>query len=406
MRQVSLRLSVLIAAVSMALGISAAQGIVVNVKDYGAIGDGTHNDAVAIQAALDSGAATVVIPQGVYNVNQTLLIGSRTTLQADANAVIRLANGANTLLINNRPNASNIVVQGGIWDGNNQYNQRGSDSDPNGYSGAVLNFVGVDHLTVSDLTVRNPDAFSIRLGNVQGFTVKNISLDFSVARLNQDGVHVAGNSHHGVISGIKAITANTPNDDMVALNADDSVTSVLARGLHNGPISDVLVENLRADNAYTFVRLYGNTSTVEDITIRDIKGGFRYYAINMSNHDFPVGAGDIRNVTIDDCNVTKTTAEMAWAPAIDIGLSVQDLHITNFVRDDSVIAATLVLRNGLDNILRGDDGSERRVQNFTIQQGGLKDFWLNPAQVPEPCGSILTATGLLGLLCYVWRKRV
>jgi polygalacturonase len=409
MRLLRLRLGFLAATTPILFGLSVAAGSTINVRDYGAVGDGTHNDTSAIQSALDSGANNVVIPAGTYSINQTLLIGSNTTVQADPNAMIRLANGANTLLINNRPNASNITLQGGIWDGNNQYNQRGANSDPNPYSGCAINFFGVDHLTISDLTVRNPDSFGIRIGTVQNFAVRNVALDYTAARLNQDGVHVNGNSHHGVISGIRAVSPNTPNDDMVALNADDTrtMTEALVRGQQNGPISDVLVENLRADNAYTFVRLYSNSSRLENVTLRDIKGGFRYYAINMDNHDFPVGAGDIRDVTIDDCSVTKTAADLAWAPVVDIGLQVQNLHFTTFVRGDNPSTAatpTLVLRNGLSNVIQFADGSQQEVQNYTLQQGGLGDFWLNPAPAPEPSTCALLATAVLGLLCHAWRR--
>jgi hypothetical protein len=64
----------------------------VNVKDYGATGDGTTDDSVAVQAALDAvsalGGGTVYVPDGTYRVanllwpSHTAIVGpSRTTFQ-------------------------------------------------------------------------------------------------------------------------------------------------------------------------------------------------------------------------------------------------------------------------------------------------------------------------------------
>lgn len=51
---------------------------VVNVKDYGAVGDGMHDDTAAIQAAIDtaeaSGGGIVFIPAGTYIVSSTLVV--------------------------------------------------------------------------------------------------------------------------------------------------------------------------------------------------------------------------------------------------------------------------------------------------------------------------------------------
>lgn len=41
-------------------------GMVVNVKDFGAVGDGVADDSVAVQAASDTGAAEVYFPNGTY----------------------------------------------------------------------------------------------------------------------------------------------------------------------------------------------------------------------------------------------------------------------------------------------------------------------------------------------------
>ncbi|MBQ7239862.1 MAG: hypothetical protein IJS56_00310 [Bacilli bacterium] len=44
----------------------------VNVKQFGAKGDGTTNDSIAFNNAINSGAVTIKIPDGTYNMNNTL----------------------------------------------------------------------------------------------------------------------------------------------------------------------------------------------------------------------------------------------------------------------------------------------------------------------------------------------
>ncbi len=219
-----------------------------DVKQCGAIGDGVADDTMAILRALSGGQRTVVIPPGTYKISEALKVESNTTIQADPKAIIRLADHAGTnvgvFLLTNRDPAggnTNITVEGGIWDGNNEHNPRGRDGDTNGYTGAAINFIKVSHLTLRNLTVRNPEAFSIRLGEVEHFMVDDLRFDHSVIRLNQDGVHVGGFCRHGVIRKLRALTKRTTNDDMVAINADDATDRVINLGMKCGPIRDIKV---------------------------------------------------------------------------------------------------------------------------------------------------------------------
>jgi hypothetical protein len=53
----------------------------VNVKDFGAVGDGVTDDTAAIQAALDSGAKKVILPSGNYKITTTLNLPTNVCLQ-------------------------------------------------------------------------------------------------------------------------------------------------------------------------------------------------------------------------------------------------------------------------------------------------------------------------------------
>jgi hypothetical protein len=54
-----------------------------NVKDFGATGDGTTDDTVAIQAALDSGAASVFFPKGTYRTTASIEIDGPMTVSGE-----------------------------------------------------------------------------------------------------------------------------------------------------------------------------------------------------------------------------------------------------------------------------------------------------------------------------------
>ena len=56
---------------------SMINGAGANVLDYGAVGDGVTDDTLAIQAALDSGAGSVYLPEGIY-LFSTLIVNKNT----------------------------------------------------------------------------------------------------------------------------------------------------------------------------------------------------------------------------------------------------------------------------------------------------------------------------------------
>ncbi|NEY19385.1 hypothetical protein G4D61_05305 [Bacillus ginsengihumi] len=97
-----------------------------NVKQYGAIGDGHHDDWKAIQLALNrvksNGGGTVYIPNGKYIVTHALRIYSNTYLKLAKDAII-VRKDDGTVVINGEVNGQytgyngqgNILIEGGIF---------------------------------------------------------------------------------------------------------------------------------------------------------------------------------------------------------------------------------------------------------------------------------------------------
>jgi polygalacturonase len=297
-----------------------------------------HDATERLQAMLDC-RGEVRIAAGGYLLSETLRVHSNTSIIAEPGAVFRLADGAGKhcrsfMIANANPGNgnANISLQGGFWDANNAGNPRGKDYDPLAYTGVAINFVNVKNLAIHDLTVHNPESFFIRVGEVCDFRIENILLSGDRTHINQDGVHVGGFSERGVIRGIRATAPGVPGDDMVALNADDDVERQLNLGMRRGPIRDILVEDIEANDAYTFIRLLSVGQLIEDITVRRMRGGCRMHGLNLNNWRFPKGVGAIRRVLIEDVELAKTEIR-PYAPAlVHISLHVEELTIRDFRR--------------------------------------------------------------------------
>ena len=323
----------------------------VNVKDFGACGDGGRDDSAAIQQALDAGQELVVIPYGTYKIGQTLRVNTNTHLKVHPLARLFLAEGAGVdessfLLTNSNQEFGdvNIRIEGGIWDGNNPGNPRGPDA-PNSYTGVVLNFMNVTGLSLRHLTVRDAESYFIRLGEVEDFEVEHIRFEAPHLRPNQDGVHVGGFCQSGVIRHLTAVGVHTTNDDMVALVADDALNRAQNLGLKCGPIQGIYVGNLKADSCHSFVRLLSVSSPINGVTIEDIRGGCRHCVLNLDaarecrvplfdpdDPKYQNGVGEITQVTAHRLDVYKTSATDK-SPLLDLRTNIHDFTITEFTRN-------------------------------------------------------------------------
>jgi len=348
---------------------AAALDHTVSARDFGATGDGQSDDTAALQRALDGGRRTVLIPAGNYSIRSALRLDSETIVRADPRAVIRLAPGAgnsvDVFLLRNRDETAgnhDIVVEGGVWDGNNEHNPRGTIDRRPCYTGVGFHFFNVERLALRNLVLRNPETYAIRAARLSDFVIEDIGFDFSCVRENQDGVHLNGYCERGVIRDLQALSPFATNDDMVALNADDGSGDayVFQQGMVSGPIRDITVEHLRAPSAFTFVRLLSSQQPLENVRISDVVGGCRFYAVNLDRWRFPAGGGKIRNVVLRDISVHKAFDSFSRQshpdrrPLIHIQTRVENFRIENFRRteEQQPPAVTLLLDNGQRNRLR------------------------------------------------------
>lgn len=277
--------------------------------------DGIHDDTAAIQEMLDR-RGLVTLPSGSYLIKRPLIIHSDTHFKLAPTATLRLADGANCSLLDNdglytQIYNRNITVEGGIWDGNHLSQKREYVADENQpfdrdkYIANTLlvlmiRFVYTEHLTVKNVTFKNPTSFAIHIAGARYFTVENVHLDYELSNLNMDGVHIQGPARFGRICNIRG----NANDDHVALCANGTTRSEIT----HGDIEDVDIDGVYCDNGYTGVRLLSCGDAIRNVHVSNIHGEFRVYAVSLTHH-YPIRQDKpilLENIHISDVYASKS----------------------------------------------------------------------------------------------------
>jgi len=130
----------------------------VNVRAFGAVGDGVTDDTRALQAALNSGATTVLLAQGQFRVNSLLMpVGA----EIAGNGSLLLAHGGLTLKGNNAVRGITIKghANGGLAHAITIWNSGGVIIDDVKFTSIVRN--AIDIINSTDIVVQNCRAYDI-----------------------------------------------------------------------------------------------------------------------------------------------------------------------------------------------------------------------------------------------------
>ncbi len=332
-------------------------------------GDGSHDDAPAIQEMLDSGRSEVSlpVPANHYLIGRTLKIHGGQSLRLPTFALIRLAAGADCSMLeddNFLTWKSNIRIEGGIWDMNhaeqspNPYHYAGADGKtfydriqaigwdaaksgvlPDIYTGFCMRFCRVSNLTLEKITIKNPVTYGVQLAYAENFTLRDFVFDYtegSPKLWNMDGIHIEGYCKNGVLSNLKGAC----HDDLVAITADD--------GLY-GPIENITVDGVFAEHCHSAVRLLSHGIPIQNIRISNVYGSFYTYCVGLTKyHGGPEERGVMKNILIDNiaacaCEGTKDVGgggfPFLW---VQSGLDVEELRIQNIFRQEHVFPTPML----------------------------------------------------------------
>ena len=325
-------------------------------------GDGIHDDTAAIQALLDTKREIVLPePEAFYLISKTLYIGSNTRLVLPRFAEIRLADGSNCPMLRNKAveshgdrltektevwryvwhyvdecspdeadTARNIEVVGGIWNFNNMGQKpnplQSKDYSIHGFTGFGMLFYNVRDLRVADMTLKDPTNFAVTLDRVSYFTTENLTFDFNDGNpysINMDGVHLCGNCHFGVIRNLKG----TCYDDLVALNADEGSA---------GPITNMLVDGIFAEDCHSAVRLLAVRELIEKIRITNVYGTYYQYCIGITKFYKFERTGGFDAITIDHVYASKAPRPPRWPFSKGSGYPIIYVQGDEYVKNLSI----------------------------------------------------------------------
>jgi len=294
-------LALAIALVSAATTSSASSTF--DVKQYGAFGNGTTMDTVALQQAIDAAAAagggTVIFPPGKY-LSGSLDLKSHVTLRLEENATLlgsphhddyRQVNFHGLVLADKQEDigicgAGAIDGQGAALSADTERLwKQGTLSDAKEDERPVLiNFRDCTNVVVRDVTLKDSACWVEEYRDCDHLTVEHITVHSLVA-YNNDGIDVDG-CVHAVVRGCDI----NSEDDAICLKSGDRACE------------DVLVENCRLRSSCNGLK-FGTAS----------HGGFKHIVCrNLEIYDVYISAvaleivdgGEMENVRISDLKIT------------------------------------------------------------------------------------------------------
>jgi len=194
---------------------SAAGAPTYNVKNYGAVGNGTQDDTNAIQAAINAvdpaAGGTVYVPSGVYIVrynaqgdNASLKLKSNMTFQMDPAAEIKLmANSSDYYQILNLGNVQNVTITGGTITGD-----RNTHTGNTGEWGYGMSVWDSKDITISGVKARNCWGDGFFVNGTNGTTTQNVTIQNCTADNNRrQGLSIC-DLNGGTVTGSTFINTN------------------------------------------------------------------------------------------------------------------------------------------------------------------------------------------------------
>ena len=357
---------------SVATNVKAKLAQTVSVKDFGAIGDGVVDDTVAIQAALDSGATSIYLPDGTYKVSAALVISANGTIVYGAGmsaTTVHSTNVSNENIfecVGTGPDAPNskqfitikdLTVQGTSNGGNGIYFEYCVDS------------------TIERVQVKNCGSYGI-------FTDNAFSNSFRYCRLIDNENHnmrLGAASNQIVVIGCRFQQAGTSNNKSGLQLSDGYGVSIIGCSMESNNIGLEIEQGqniavigcyFEADRSQS-IRI-GSSSAAYDVSIQDcymdgLVGGVptASYSILISNssENISITNTTMGNVTVQHIAGTYNNLLTFGNRFFGTGIAASSQFTTDVVHTNQIVFPSVQVPSTNVNTL--DDYAETGSTLFT-----------------------------------------
>lgn len=352
-----------------------------NPRVYGALGNGTGNDAPFIQDALNdafaAGGGWVLVPSGTYLLGEILRIYRNTRLTLMPGAEFR-RNYAGTMLLNGDGDQDlggytghgNILIEGGLW------NMRGTTSGLTG-SAMCISIGHARNVTISDLVIQDVSGYhAIELNSTKTATIERCRFlgyvdpggrDFSEA------VQIDLAKSSGVFGGFGPYD-NTICEDVTVRDcyvgaSGTAGTTAWPRGVgsHSATV-DVAHRRIKIlHNSFEGCLQYGvvayayNDSTISDNTMRGCGSGIRCRSIISAD------AADSTNTSGVVTNASQVMENLTIADNNIVDCTGYDDAILLFGETTGRITGVTITGNTIDDADDGENGIRLYyVSDYTV----------------------------------------
>jgi polygalacturonase len=304
------RIFILLGALQFAAVSFAAEKTPLNVRDFGATGDGVTKDTVAIQKTLDAcaaaGGGTVTVPDGIY-LTGSLTLGANTTLNLAGHAsLVGSSDVADYPLVNVRwegefreghrallaaNHAANVAITGGtIFGPPISLSQLRNPRGP-----VLIELTDCTNALLADFTTQYQRLWSIHLLFCKNLTARNLTI--RTVNSNGDGIDV--DSCDGVT--IEHCDINT-GDDAISLK---SGRGLAAQNLSR-PAENIVIRDCRLQSSIFAAIGFGTEMSggIRNVKIENCVLGGRQNAIFIKSREGR--GGYMEDISGDNLTVLKS----------------------------------------------------------------------------------------------------